>query len=256
MRSLWQGKPAGRLAGYLQETTRPLPCLVFVLPLLVAYEGGLLLWPQAMRNGADVWLRRLLELIGFGQYFLLPLLTCGILLAWHHVRQDRWRVRGGVLYGMLLESLGLGFFLLLLAQLQGAWFNHWSAGWTAAMGGSDGVAARVSAFFGAGIYEELLFRLMLLPLLAAALRALGVSRRASLVTAVVLAGLLFAAAHYRLDLALGPWHLATSYGDAFQWTSFLFRFSAGVFFSLVFLYRGFAIAVGSHAVYDILVSCF
>ena len=57
--------------------------------------------------------------------------------------------------------------------------------------------------------------------------------------------LLFAAAHY-----VGP------YGDPLQWRSFLFRTLAGIFFAVVFLYRGFGIAAGSHAAYDILVGVF
>ena len=44
-----------------------------VLPLLIIYEGGvLLLGPSSVRNGADVWLRNLLDLFGLGGYFALP----------------------------------------------------------------------------------------------------------------------------------------------------------------------------------------
>ena len=59
------------LSRYWNETARPLVGLAFVTPMIVAYEGGLVaLGPQAMRNGADVWLRQLLEWLGFSQYFL------------------------------------------------------------------------------------------------------------------------------------------------------------------------------------------
>ena len=61
---------------YWQQSRRPLTSLAFVTPLLLVYEAGVLwLGPHAMRNGADVWLRQLLDLLGFSQYFLLPLLT-------------------------------------------------------------------------------------------------------------------------------------------------------------------------------------
>ena len=63
--------------------------LVFVTPILLIYEVGvLLLGPQAMRNGADLWLRHFLDATGFGQYFLLPLLTVFALLAWHHLTHE------------------------------------------------------------------------------------------------------------------------------------------------------------------------
>jgi membrane protease YdiL (CAAX protease family) len=253
-----EGATAGKLAGYWRASTRPITCLVFVAPMLLAYEGGLLFWPQAMRNGADVWLRQLLESFGFSQYLLLPLLTCGILLGWHHLRRDSWTIHGNVLYGMFIESMTLGFFLVVVAQAQSSLLNELTVTPAlpahCALASEGSFVVRLIAFFGAGIYEELLFRLILLSALAAGFCRLGVTRKVSCVTAVALSSLMFAAAHYQLDLNFGTWHIATSFGDTFQWTSFLFRCSAGVFFSLVFLFRGFGIAVGAHALYDIFVS--
>src|SRR5688500_15193837 len=93
------------LAGYWSESRRPFASLAFVAPMLLVYEFGvLLLGPFGIRNGADVWLRQLLSSLGFTQFFLLPILTCGILLSWHHLRRDRWRVGWFVLYGMVFES--------------------------------------------------------------------------------------------------------------------------------------------------------
>ena len=63
------------------------------------------LGPSAVRNGADVWLRQFLDTLGFSQYFLLPVLTIGLLLAWHYVARDRWQLSAGVVYGMLAETL-------------------------------------------------------------------------------------------------------------------------------------------------------
>ena len=71
------------------------------------------------------------------------------------------------------------------------------------------VAARVIGYCGAGIYEEFFFRLLMLTGLTLALQATGLNRRGSLIVAVVATSLLFAAAHYRIDLdsvraATGP----------------------------------------------------
>src|SRR3712207_2961655 len=77
--------------GYWWASRRPLSSLVFVLPLLVVYELGVLaLGPSAIRNGADVWLRQLLDLVGLPHYFLLPALTVGLLLVWQHLNRDPW----------------------------------------------------------------------------------------------------------------------------------------------------------------------
>jgi membrane protease YdiL (CAAX protease family) len=221
--------------------------------MLVAYEGGLLwLGPQGMRNGVDVWLRQLLQWIGFGQYFLLPMLTCGLLLAWHHLNRERWRFGWSVLYGMFVECVILAVALLAAARLQGALLASLSIREIVSVADLEGTG-HVVAFFGAGLYEELLFRLMLLPAVVMLLRAGGMERSGSLWVAVLLTSLLFAAAHYRLEFAAGPIHWAMPYGEPFAWVSFGFRFLAGAFFSVVFLQRGFGIAAGTHALYDILV---
>ena len=59
------------LERYARESRRPLASLAFVIPLLLLYEGGIIiLGPQAVRNGADVWLRQFLDTLGFSQYLL------------------------------------------------------------------------------------------------------------------------------------------------------------------------------------------
>ena len=59
---------SGLAEGYWVESQRPLASLVFIAPLLVIYEAGLLvLGRHAVQNGADVWLRSLLHWLGFSQ---------------------------------------------------------------------------------------------------------------------------------------------------------------------------------------------
>jgi hypothetical protein len=241
----------GNWAYYWRQSQRPLVSLVFVAPLLLCYEAGvLLLGPQAMRNGADVWLRAILESIGFGQYLLLPLVTCAMLLGWHHVARDPWRLRSATLCSMVLECSLLAVVLLAVAHLQGHWF--WSSSLRAANAMTDGASphqflGRLIAYCGAGIYEELLFRLLALPALTIGLRWMGVHRGAALATAIIATSLVFALAHY---------NLITEFGEPFHWFSFTFRVLAGSFFALLFVFRGFGIAVGAHACYDILIALY
>ncbi|NLF70137.1 MAG: CPBP family intramembrane metalloprotease [Candidatus Anammoximicrobium sp.] len=240
-------------SGYWYESARPLASLAFVAPLLLSYEiGVLLLGAQAIRNAADVWLRWVLDLLGFTQYFLLPIVTCGLLLAWHHVNRQPWRFQWTVLYGMLLESLAFGFVLVLIAGWQSRW---WTGGQPACA--ADGLesgpslAATVVAYLGAGTYEEVLFRLMLLPAAAWGCRLAGLSWRDSWGTGAVATSLLFAVAHYHWDFTLLSWHFATAHGEVFAWSSFVFRVLAGLTFSALFLFRGFGVTVGTHAAYDL-----
>ncbi len=242
-------------ADYGELSRQPLVSLAFVAPLLVIYETGVLaLGPKAMRNGVDVWLRGLLEWLDFGNYFLLPVLVVGILLGWHHATRQPWRVPRRVLWGMAAESLVLAFCLRGLSHLA-AMGLHASLGSvfgearTAALSPEASASlARLIGFLGAGVYEELLFRLILLSAAVWAARSAGLGNAMALTVAVAATSALFAAAH-----SVGP------YGEALQWREFgfwyglIFRFLAGVFFSVLFAVRGFGIAAGAHAGYDILV---
>src|SRR5213075_1711973 len=88
---------------------------------------------------------------------------------------------------------------------------------------------RLMVSLGAGIYEELLFRVLLVGALTAG------------VTATFVGAAIFSAFHY-----LGP------YGDRWQLYSFAFRMVAGLFFSGLYLARGFGITAWTHALYDVL----
>lgn len=235
--------------GYWAESRRPLASLVFVAPLLVIYELGVLIsGPEALRNGADVWLRQFLSLVGFGQYFLLPVLTVCILLAWHHTTRQPWRVSSGVFWGMVGECIVLSFCLRLILQLQAMLLPMPGGGSTSVAMSLGGTLRQGVGFLGAGVYEELLFRLILLSVVAWTIRRFGAERRPSIALGVLLTSLLFAVAHY-----LGPYGEPLAWREFHFWFSFLFRFLAGVFFGVLFVYRGFGIAAGTHAGYDILV---
>jgi membrane protease YdiL (CAAX protease family) len=292
--------PLARTArDYWRQSRRPLASLLFILPLLAVYEGGVLwLGPDAVRNGADVWLSQLLTPLGQSGIVLVPLSAVLILLAWHHLSGQQWRVSAIVLYTMLGECVVLALLLVGLAHAQAGVMALCGVPAPAAASSADdrpclettgvpgaaclhlpdsrddkgGQAAhgtripsfqiernlpacswqslplvrsfigQLVRFFGAGIYEELLFRLMLLPMVAAMLGILIGSPRVKIFCAVVLTSLAFSAAHY-----IGP------HGEQLLAYTFTFRFLAGLVFALLFVHRGFGIAAGTHALYDIFV---
>ena len=84
---------------------------------------------------------------------------------------------------------------------------------------------------------------MLLPALIVVLHKLGMPRIPAIVLSIAATSLLFAAAHYDF---LNP------AGDPFELPGFIVRIVASVFFCLVFLFRGFGVAVGTHVAYDVL----
>ena len=237
---------------YWQQSRRPLTSLAFVTPLLAVYEAGVLwLGPQAMRNGADVWMRQILDWLGFTQYFLLPLLTVALLAGWHYVSRQPWRISVGVLYAKFAECVLLAMALVVIARVQGTllsmvmpgqenWALHASIGEAV-----EGVFRRFVVFLGAGIYEEMLFRLVLLSAAAWVLRQCGCPTNWALAGSALLTSIVFAGAHH-----IGPM------GEPFLWYTFLFRMTAGIFFAALFVYRGFGVAAGTHAMYDVLVGLF
>lgn len=107
-----------------------------------------------------------------------------------------------------------------------------------------GIGTQLMLSLGAGLYEELLFRVLLVGALALlGERVLGWRRREAGIMACVVGALLFSGFHY-----IGP------FGDPWQLASFTFRFLAGLVFSALYLTRGFGITAWTHALYDVYVT--
>lgn len=221
--------------------------LVFIAPLLVVYECAVAVSggadPGSVRGAADLWIRQGLGWIGLKDPFWAPfLLIAGLLI--QHVRERRdWRFAPVTLPGMALESAGYAVVLIGLGKLLDLGFAHLDGLPRLAVDGVTGQPFWLE-FLGAGIYEEVLFRLVLASLMALVLALIGTPRILKAVVAMVASALVFALAH----------HLGAP-GESFTWYAFIFRWTAGVFFAWVFLERGFGIAVGTHTAYDLLVGC-
>ncbi|MBI1349287.1 CPBP family intramembrane metalloprotease [bacterium] len=248
---------------YWAETRRPMVNLAFVLPLLIAYEWGVW-WMQqqhlSARNGADEWLRSMLASASGSLAWCLPVLLIGIFVAWHHVLREPAQVKVDTLAGMAAESLLFACLLVLLGQAADSWMRaspdallqvqETTTNW---------VGVRLIHFLGAGLYEEFLFRLCLIPASYLLLRLLLVPARWSTWGAILLSSCGFALAHYLTPttdatlLAMISEAVTRVQSSRELWFGFTFRLLAGVLFALIFAWRGFGIAVGCHAAYDIVV---
>ncbi len=239
-------------AGYWSITRKPLPCLLFVAPILVAYEVGVSYLggaaAESVRAGADAWIRHALNSVGLTDRWLLPIGLLAGLLAWQVIEAKDWRFRPGALLGMFLESLVLAVVLVGLSKLVDLGFDRLEASPRVLAAGGTVKAASLKSlvgFLGAGLYEETLFRLALIPLLYYGLRILQVPGLVATTLAMTGSAFLFSMAHH-----------AGAPGEPFTWFAFIFRWMAGVFFAWVYLARGFGVAVGTHTAYDILVGWF
>jgi Type II CAAX prenyl endopeptidase Rce1-like len=243
---------------YWQASRAPRYSLSFAFPLLVAYEAlAFTLSHQAMtgvRNGADVLLKSAFVLLGGRNgliVFGVLLVGTGAVLAWRDRRRSG-PLDGRVFALMALESILYALlFGLVVGSLTGLLLRpfHPSVAGTANPAafvlqvGTQGLglATQLMISLGAGIYEELLFRVLLVGFLAwAARRLFGWRASAAGIFATVVGALIFSAFHY-----VGP------YGDRLELASFTFRAIAGVMFSALYLLRGFGITAWTHALYDV-----
>src|ERR1700733_1367251 len=211
---------------YFQRSELPLTSLLFLLPMLVLYEIG------TWRYASDPWHLSERRVIAFdllqeffhffrasGRY-LPAMAVVGILLVWHVARRDAWRWRWADLPAMALESAVLAAPIMLLGYAAAVYFEHRTL-----IGGSQTNGELVLSL-GAGIYEELVFRLIAFNLLGFILIDLWkVPQSRAYLMMVVISAVLFAEYHY-----LGS--------ERFAWRTLAFRTAAGIYFGVIYLTRG------------------
>jgi hypothetical protein len=175
---------------------------------------------------------------------MAAIILLGVGLVVRDLRQTRDRPRLRVFIAMLAESIVLaGAFGLVIgfttAKLLGS-LHVLSIGLTLGPLDHASWATRLMLSLGAGLYEELFFRVLLVGGLATGARVLlGFGPRGAGVLAAVVGAIVFSAFHY-----IGP------YGDPFTAQSFTFRMLSGLAFSGMYLVRGFGITAWTHALYD------
>lgn len=272
---------------YLERTSRPIYGLFFLAPFLVFYElGTVLTHTDALSRAQDrvvafVWLQSFLDTyLGLGGKFAWiapPLVVVVILLALQLASRKSWYLSVRDTGPMAVECILLAVPLIVLSLFlsgpaarsnsiqQSAYYNvqtdtvvmpQSGAGTDNSapeQNGSDSIfkesfLADIVTGIGAGIYEELIFRLILMCVLMVLLQdIIGMSHANAIVLSVLISAALFSA-HHHVVFVNGRLTSAS----AFNWTEFSFRTMAGVYFAVLFAIRGFGITAGTHAFYDIM----
>jgi membrane protease YdiL (CAAX protease family) len=224
--------PWGR---YLVQARRPWHSLLLLAPLMMLYEIGAAL---ARRGGAG-WsllapgtIAGLLAWFGLAGAWVPPVTFIVVMLAWHRLRGDLWYIRPLVLPFMVLEGMLWALPLLVISTLFPPGARFWGTT----------VGQQILISLGAGVYEELVFRLLLISALCWLLeRGLDLRGEWNRWTAAGLAAIVFALCHFA---PLGR--------DAFAWAPFWFRLAAGAYLSVVYLRRGLGVAGVTHVAYNVL----
>ena len=214
---------------------------LFTLPLFLLYEVNILFlsWDDILvvRNGADFLMRSILEsfdiygLYGLGLVFFLGLLVTYIFFIKEDQQQE---VNVNFLFIMLAESMLWSVVLyFLLFKFMVLLMNP--VGKT--------ILQQVTLAIGAGIYEEFLFRVLLIAGLSGILGFVFMwDNTFKNIIAVLLSGGIFSAFHFMGE-----------YGDFFSMELFLIRFFAGLILGVLYMYRGFGITAYTHSIYDLIV---
>lgn len=230
---------------YWEASRRPLEILLFLLPFIVVYELCLLYVLRDDRgtvtNSAH---QGIIQFFGLVEVDMLGLSLPGVavilvLIIWHLLLRAPWRVQWRALGLMTVEAILWMFPLLVFSRLIHQFLPL--------MAEQDGIIAslgpvgRIGISIGAGIYEELVFRMLVIFVIHTIL--VDVLRMKSLwgtTIAIVVSAILFTVYH---PLA-GP-------DGALSSGRVVFYFVAGIFFGVLFVGRGFGVVVATHAFYDI-----
>jgi hypothetical protein len=215
---------------------------VFIAPLVVIYEllAVVVNWNSGgpeLRNGADILVRFFLQIFGISTPYITALaLLLALGIIWYlHVRQHgRQQVSGSLLGLMLIESFVWAIVLLAALAVTDTLLI---------MNTADEVLAAAYLAVGAGLYEEAVFRLLLVGGLALFFNKVMVWRNILAWAAAVMIG----AALFSL------FHFIGLSDEVFAWNTFVYRGVGGALLGTLYISRGFGITVYAHTIYDLLV---
>jgi hypothetical protein len=234
----------GTLGNHLAGRVDPLTSAILVFPLFLIYQLG-----SRGLNGVDFVTASLVQLCerDLGNYLIV---LSGLLVGYAAIlillrQRDSFDPKAFV--PVLAES---AFYALTMGSII-LFVMHRFVELVPGLVVSGPLAAALSSGLnfldivvisaGAGLHEELIFRLLgiggLSWLLAGAM-----GEKQAWVMALLISSLTFSLAHH-----LGP------SGEAFEFAAFSYRALAGVMFALIYQVRGFAVAVWTHAIYDVYV---
>jgi hypothetical protein len=233
------------LQRYFTLSEAPLTALLFLAPMLVLYEVGTYFYASDWARHTETrvlafnYVAQFMQWFGATGKYLPAFAVAAVLLAWHAFRGDPWRLEGSTACWMAAECALLAAPLLALSNL----IAHYVP-LAAAPPVDPGLMLRsgIVLALGAGIYEELVFRLFAFSAMNVILAdLLRIGRKPACLLIVFSSAVLFSAYHY--------W---SPQSPPFRWPDAIFRTAAGIYFGGLFLARGFGITAGTHAAYDIL----
>jgi hypothetical protein len=237
----------GTIANHLAGRVDPLTSAILVFPLFLIYQLGILL--SRGLNGVDFVTASLVQLCerDLGNYLVILTLMLVAYAAILLLLRQRESFDPKAFLPVVAESafyaVSMGSIILFVMHRFVELMPGLSLGGqlSAALASGLSFLDVIVISAGAGLHEELIFRLIGVGGLSWLLAGV-MGEKQGWVVAVVVSSLVFSLAHH-----LGP------SGEAFEFAAFVYRMLAGVFFAVVYQVRGLAVAVWTHAIYDVYV---
>lgn len=232
---------------YFTSTHTLLYSYLISLPLLLAYEILIFIaqpdTEQVVRISVDVWIKRLFSYIGPDvlSITLIFVALLGVFVLYRE-RDRLSTLKAGYFGGMIIEASVYAFVLALLISATVS--NLLQMVQTSPMEQLS-LLQQFALSLGAGIYEELFFRVILVSGLLFIFKKIFSHQYLSYACAITVAAVIFSLVHY-----------VGVMGDPFSFGSFLFRFLFGLALNAVYVWRGFGMAAWTHAIYDLMVIAF
>lgn len=249
---------------YFERTARPIYALVYLIGFLLFYEVSVILANPDLLNEslyviqggvvAFVWVQNLLHFFGFSDrlaWLAIPFVVIIILLILQIVSRQKWQFFFRDFFPMTAECIILAVPLIVLGLLLSRSITAQYVNCSSELSNSSlhPLLLSITTAIGAGIYEELVFRLILICLFMIFFETvLGLNHKKSVVISVLLSALLFSLHHHIVFL-----NGQLIQAQVFTLPKFVFRVMAGIYFAVIFAARGFGITAGTHVFYDIIV---
>jgi len=223
---------------YFSYTRNSIISLLFIFPFFLMYEIlAFFLFDNSnyvIRNSADIIFRDIFQIITNNTIITYNSLLLILILCFIFYSYNDKKIEFNLNYIFLMFIEGIIFGLSLVVILNGYnVFNYSSQNYFLI-----DYSFMFYSCLGAGIWEEILFRYLLLTILIAFLNK-ATNKYTSIIISIIVSSLIFSMFHY-----IG------SSGDVFTIYTFIVRFVGGIYLSIIYLYRGLGISMISHIVYD------
>tara|TARA_B100001094_G_scaffold332048_1_gene402527 strand:+ start:2644 stop:3354 length:711 start_codon:yes stop_codon:yes gene_type:complete len=226
---------------YLSYSKDLLTSILFISPFIILYETLcyfiFINKDYEIRNLADVFIRDRFYILGeISQLFYVFILISAVIIyvIYNYDKYESYSF--SVFYSSLMIIEGFALSLILLFIING--FSVFESKYNFS---SNPYFINFYSSVGAGIWEEVFFRLFLFGFISYILRIFFGNEFFSIFFALIISSIFFSLFHYIGNL-----------GELFAINTFIIRFVAGVLLCLIYIKRGLGIACITHILYDVM----